>query len=662
MSCCCGHHHDEHDHHHDHDHGEDAMICACGQPLTEGSGHGRSMGRASFAAAGGFLILNSFLLEWLFPAQAFASEASAVAGAIVLALPIIWAAIKDLREGRVYMNELVAMALLAAFAGGVFREAGIIAFFLLITIIIESRTASGAQRSIEELIRLTPHTARKLVDGNYVEGEVLDLQIGDIINVRPGENFPIDGEIVTGQSAVNQASITGESLPVDKAVGDEVYAGTMNLSGSIDVKVTKLGNDTTLGKVKEMILSAETSKTPVVRLIDKYASAYTPTILMLATLTWWFSNGDMSRVITLMVIACPCAVVLATPTAQVAAIAAAARLGILIKNMAHLELASKVKTFVFDKTGTLTKGELEVARLKPVEGIEPAELLLTAVSVETASNHPTALAIQRLAKEVGVSPVKGETYKEIPGKGVESVIGGAKCIVGRPAWLNELGIALPHDEKEVEGMSIVVVARNGKSIGWIGFRDQIRPEASEMIRELKREGIRQCAMVTGDRAAVATTVASKIGIDDFRGDCLPQGKVEYVENIKQNNVVAFVGDGVNDAPALAASDLSIAMGAIGSDIAINSASIALMTNDLRRIPLLIVLSRKSASVINQNLAFGMLFVICGIVLSVFGQMTPVFAAILHTLSTLIVIFNSARLVRTGEEITRAENTAAAYRS
>ena len=330
--------------------------------------------------------------------------------------------------------------------------------------------------------------------------------------------------------------------------------------------------------------------------------------------------------------------------------------------MAHLELASKVKTFVFDKTGTLTKGELEVARLKPVEGIEPAELLLTAVSVETASNHPTALAIQRLAKEVGVSPVKGETYEEIPGKGVESVIGGAKCIVGRPAWLNELGIALPHDEKEVEGMSIVVVARNGKSIGWIGFRDQIRPEASEMIRELKREGIRQCAMVTGDRAAVATTVASKIGIDDFRGDCLPQGKVEYVENIKKNNVVAFVGDGVNDAPALAASDLSIAMGAIGSDIAINSASIALMTNDLRRIPLLIVLSRKSASVINQNLAFGMLFVICGIVLSVFGQMTPVFAAILHTLSTLIVIFNSARLVRTGEEVTRAENTAAAYRS
>lgn len=655
MSCCCG-----HDHEHEHNH-EDAAICVCGQPVTEGVGHGRSMGRTSFAVAGGFLILNSFILEWLFPRQEFASEISAMLGAVILALPIIWVAIKDLRVGRVYMNELVAMALLAAFAGGVFREAGIIAFFLLITIIIESRTASGAQRSIEELIRLTPHTARRLVGGEYVEGEVLDLKLGDVINVRPGENFPIDGEIISGQSAVNQASITGESLPVDKSVGDEVYAGTMNLSGSIDVKVTKVGNDTTLGKVKEMILAAETSKTPMVRIIDKYAGFYTPTILMLATLTWWFSNGDMNRVITLMVIACPCAVVLATPTAVVAAIAAAARLGILIKNVAHLELAAKVRCFIFDKTGTLTKGELEVARLKPVDGVEPAELLLAAVSVEIASNHPTALALQRLAKEVGVSPAKGEAYKELPGKGVEAKIDGVECLVGRPAWLSSLGIALPHDEKEVEGMSIVVVARGGKSIGWVGFRDQIRPEAAEMVRSLKAEGIRQCSMVTGDRTAVATMVASKIGIDDFRGDCLPQGKVEYVEHVKENNIVAFVGDGVNDAPALAASDLSIAMGAIGSDIAINSASIALMTNDLRRIPLLIMLSRKSASVINQNLAFGMIFVICGIVLSVFGQMTPIFAAVLHTLSTLIVIFNSARLVRTGEEITRAENSAALNR-
>ena len=640
--CICG-----------HDHTEDAKK---GDLMSEGRGHGRSMGRAAFAAVGGFLVLNSFLLEWFFPEQPFASEVSAVIGAIVLALPIFIAAVRDLCVGRVYMNELVALAILAAFAGQEFREAGIISFFLLITIIIETRTASGAQRSIEELLRLTPHDAhKKNADGTYTDVEAADLSIGDIISVRPGENFPVDGEIIEGQSAVNQASITGESLPVDKAVGDEVYAGTQNLSGGIEVRVTKIGDDTTLGKVKEMILAAESSKSPIVRLIDKYAAFYTPTILMLAMLTWWFSDGDMNRVITLLVIACPCAVVLATPTAVVAAVAAAARLGILIKNITHLELASKIKAFVFDKTGTLTEGELAVAKIRPVEGVEPAELLLIAASVESRSNHPTALAILRLAKEVGIKVTEGTDYEEVHGKGVTANIGGAPCIVGRTKWMAEQGIVIDQDETEVIGMSVVGIARNGKLMGMLGFRDKIRPEAAETIKELKAAGIRHCAMVTGDRAAVASEVAKTLGIDDFQGDCLPEGKVEYVEKVKKDSLVAFVGDGVNDAPALASGNLSIAMRAIGSDIAINSASIALMNNDLRRIPLLISLSRKMSSVISQNLAFGMIFVIGGIILSVFGELTPVVAAIFHTVSTLIVIFNSARLVRTGENITLAES-------
>ncbi|MBQ7403597.1 MAG: cadmium-translocating P-type ATPase [Lentisphaeria bacterium] len=637
--CICG-----------HDHNEDAKGV-----MSEGRGHGRSMGRAAFAAAGGFFVLNSFLLEWFFPEQTFASQISAVIGAIVLAMPIFIAAVRDLCVGRVYMNELVALAILAAFAGGEFREAGIISFFLLITIIIETRTASGAQRSIEELLRLTPHDAHKRnEDGTYTDVEAADLSIGDVISVRPGENFPVDGEIIEGQSAVNQASITGESLPVDKGVGDEVYAGTQNLSGGIEVRVTKIGDDTTLGKVKEMILAAESSKSPIVRLIDKYAGFYTPTILMLAMLTWWFSGGDMKRVITLLVIACPCAVVLATPTAVVAAVAAAARLGILIKNITHLELASKIKAFVFDKTGTLTEGELAVAKIRPVDGVEPAELLQIAASVESRSNHPTALAILRLAKEVGIKLVEGSDYEEVHGKGVNAKINGVPCMVGRTKWMAEQGIVIDQDETEVIGMSVVGIARNGKLMGMLGFRDKIRAEAADTIKELKNSGIRLCAMVTGDRAAVASEVAKTLGIDDYLGDCLPEGKVEYVEKVKKDNLVAFVGDGVNDAPALAAGNLSIAMRAIGSDIAINSASIALMNNDLRRIPLLISLSRKMSSVISQNLAFGMIFVIGGIILSVFGELTPVVAAIFHTVSTLIVIFNSARLVRTGEMITLAE--------
>ena len=649
--CLCG-----HDHHHEINPDEPTRCISCGAPIGEGVGHGRSMGRIGFAVVGGFLIINHYLLSWLLPELQFAASLSAFLGAVILALPIVLTAVKDLCEGRVYMNELVALAILAAFTSADFSAAGLIAFFLLVTIIIETHTASGAQRSIEELIRLTPHTARKLVDGKDVEVDVSELAVGDIINVRPGDNFPVDGVVVRGQSAVNQASITGESLPIDKMENDEVYAGTQNLSGSLDVKITKLGADTTLGKVQDMILSAEKSKTPIVRLIDKYAGFYTPTIMMLAIITWWLSNGDMARVITLMVIACPCAVVLATPTATVAAVAAAARLGILVKNVSHLELAAKIKSFVFDKTGTLTEGRLAVAKLGPVDGVEPAQLLMAAAAVEIHSNHPTALAIQKLAKDVGIKILDAADFKETPGTGVEATVAGKPTLVGRAIWLKKFNIALPEIKpEETSGMSVVYVAQSGQLIGWIGFRDQIRPESAEAIRALKEQGVRHCAMVTGDRESVAESVAAKLNIDEFKGDCLPEGKVEYIEELKKHSLVAFIGDGVNDAPALAAGDLSIAMGAIGSDIAINSASIALMTNDLRRIPMLVGLSRKSNSIIHQNVAFGLLFVLCGIILSVFGWMGPIAAAMLHTLSTLIIIFNSARLLRASEEATSVGN-------
>jgi len=663
--CSCGHDHDHDEHRHSHSQQAQGINCpTCGGNMTEGHAHDRSMGRLSAALVGGFFVFNSFLLEWAFPTQAFAAELSSIIGAVILAFPIIVTAIKDLVKGKVYMNELVALAILAALAGSNFQTAGIIAFFLLVTIIIESRTASGAQRSIEELVKLTPHTAARMLDGKEEEVDVLDLNLGDIIRVRPGENFPVDGQIVKGESTVNQASITGESLPVEKDEGAEVYAGTQNLTGSVEVRVTKLGEDTTLGKVKEMILAAESSRTPIVRIIDRYAAFYTPTVLMLAALTWWISDGDMKRVITLMVIACPCAIVLATPTAVVAAVAAAARLGILIKNVAHLESASKIRTFVFDKTGTLTDGILSVARLAPAEGVEPAQLLLAAASAEAHSNHPTARALVRLAEEAGLNLKTADDFQEAHGKGVTATVEGHKYCLGRMNWLESLGIKVAgvhtgQKESEFYGMSIIYVAIDGKVFGWIGFKDKLRQESTNMIRDLKALGVARCAMVTGDRQSVAEAVAGQLKIDDYRSECLPEGKVEYVEKVKQTSLVAVVGDGVNDAPALAAGDLGIAMGAIGSDIAVNSASIALMTNDLRRIPMLVVLSRKSRIIINQNLFIGMLFVFGGMILAVFGGLTPIAAAMLHALSTILIIFNSARLVRTGEELTLEDNTRSA---
>ena len=669
--CACGHDH-EHDHEHEehaclcgHDHGHEheheGHTCICGhdhgaETLTDGVGHDRAIGKLFFALTGGLLTLNSFLLEYFLPAQAYAAQLSALCGAVVLALPIVLTAVKDLWRGKVYMNELVALAILASLASGDFQMAGIIAFFLLVTIIIETRTASGAQRSIEELIKLTPNTAHRVVDGNEEEVQVTDLKVGDIIRVRPGENFPVDAVIVTGESTVNQASITGESVPVEKAEGAEVFAGTQNLTGAVELRVTKVGEDTTLGKVKDMILQAEASRTPVVRIIDRYAGFYTPTVLMIAWMCWWFTE-DMNSVIAFLVISCPCAVVLATPTAVVAAVAAAARLGIFIKNVSHLELASKITAFIFDKTGTLTDGLLSVVKLQPVGDLSPAELLRTAGAVEQSSNHPTAKAIQKLAAEAGLALPQAEDVSETPGKGVSGILEGAEVTVGRANWMKERGLAVPeHNEPGSEDMSVVYVARSGKVIGWIGLRDKLRNESAAMISDLRKLGVRYCAMVTGDRRSVAETVAGQLQIDEFESECLPEGKVAFVERIKKTHRVAVVGDGVNDAPALAAGDLGIAMGAIGSDVAINSASVALMTNDLRRIAMLVYLSRKSQMIINQNLLFGMLFLFGGMIVSAVGLMTPVWAAVLHAGSTLIIIFNSARLVRTGEELTLEEGS------
>ncbi len=656
-TCNCGHDHShdhDHDHQHNHNHNHNpakGFTCpTCGE-VSEGTGHDRSMGRLSFALIGGCFTANSFILDWFLPGYEMASEFSALFGAVIMAIPIIVTAVKDLWKGKVYMNELVALAILAAIAGGDFQTAGVIAFFLLITIIIETRTASGAQRSIEELIKLTPSTAHLVRDGKEVDVEAIDLKVGDIVRVRAGDNFPVDGRLIRGESTVNQASITGDSVPVDKAVGDDVYAGTQNLTGGVEIEVTKVGEDTTLGRVKDRILAAEGSKTPIVRIIDKYAAYYTPAVLMLAAVTWWFSNGNMRQVITLMVIACPCAVVLATPTAVVAAVAAAARLGILIKNVAHLELAAKIRTFVFDKTGTLTNGLLSVVRLNPFEGTEPAELLEIAASAEQYSNHPTGKALQKLAGEAGLSLSPAADFEEIHGKGVSAAVKGKKCLVGRATWLETLGFAIPQEGEEAANLSIVYVALDGKLIGWVGLRDKLRTEAPKMITDLKALGVRHCAMVTGDRRSVAEAVAGQLSIDEFRSECLPEGKVDFVKEANRHSIVAVVGDGVNDAPALAAGDLGIAMGAIGSDVAINSASIALMTNDLRRIPALVSLSRKMNVIMHQNVFVGFLFVVGGMILALIGILTPILAAVLHTLSTILIIFNSARLVRSGEELT-----------
>ena len=614
------------------------------------------MYRLGIALFGGILVLNCYLSRVFFSdaIDETARDFSALAGALILSLPIFFEAIRDLVKGKVHMNELVALALVAAFASKDYQTAGAVAFFMLITITIEKRTAIGAEAAIEAVVRLTPRLARRVVDG--VEEEVdafTDLQAGDICRVRPGENFPADGIVTVGTSTVNQASITGESLPADKAVGNEVYAGTQNLTGLVEFRVTRIGSDTTLGKVRNLIADAERSKLPIMRMIDKYVGYYTPTILMIAGLVW-FITMRIDRVIAVLVMSVPAAFVIATPSAVIAAIAAASRLGILIKDVSYIEQAARIGAIIFDKTGTLTEGKLAVARLEPAEGVELAELLELATSAEHHSNHPAAEAMRRLAREAKVEWREPQEYEEVAGLGVWATFDGKRCLVGRKSWLASEGVDLSAldetlTEAEHKGLSVVCVARDGKAWGWIGLSDAIRPVSAEAISQLKELGVDRCCMVTGDNDRVAQAVAAQIGISEVAASCLPEQKEAYVRKLKKTGkIVAVVGDGVNDAPALAAGDIGIAMGAFGSDIAVQSASVALMNNDLRRIPFLIGLARRTRVLTMQNFAVGLGFIVVGVYLATLGQVTPVGAALLHSVSSLMVIFNSARLVRSGE--------------
>ena len=620
---------------------------------------------------GGVLVFLSYIAPWIYSDQNLRvieggretmrnahADLMALVGALMLGAPLIWTAVKNLWRGEMHMDELVAMAVLAAIAIGDYREAGLIAFFMIIVELIESRSALGARAAIASLMHLTPEKAHKITESGEVDVAAKTLQPGDRVRVRPGDNIPADGKIISGESAINQANITGESLPVDKSVGDEVFGGTNNMTGMLDIEVTKAGKDTTLGRVQELIANAERTKIPLMKLIDQYASWYTPTILMIAGIVLYFTPSDegIRTAIKMLVVACPCALILATPTAMVAALSCAARLGILIKSVVSLEHARNLTAMVFDKTGTLTTGELSVTQMKPAPGVEGAELLKVAASLENASNHPIARAVVAVAQKAKLSLGEVKNFKETAGLGVVGSVGGSQLMVGRAKWLGDQGADMSlldqPEYQESEGLSMLYVVRDKKCIGWIGLEDKTRPEAQAALADLPGLGIKNLIMLTGDRWAVARRVAAEMGCTSVHAEVLPAEKLKLVSELQAiGHKVAVVGDGVNDAPALAAGDLGIAMGAAGSDIAINSADIALMNNDLSRLPFLIKLSRKTMKVIWQNLVFGVLYIVAAEALVVIfaEELAVIVALLMHLISSAVVCFNSARLVRYGEE-------------
>jgi len=530
-----------------------------------GAGGAERLERKLFVAlVGGVLLLVSLVAQWVGYHEDVHRIPAAVA-AIILVVPLLSGAWKELQRGRPSSDALASLAVVAALVTENYLAAGFVALFLWMANLILSRTAWGAQRAIRELVGLTPDTARLLVDGGEKEAMLSQVKVGDTVRVRPGENLPVDGTIIAGSSNINQASLTGEALPIEADTGTEVYAGTTNLTGQIDIRVTAVAGDTTIGKVEKLIREAESAKTARQELIEQLASYYVPVVLMVAGLVWFFSSKSGSeairadaaeRAITVLVVTCPGALLISHPTAMVAAFAAAARLGIMIKQTRTLEAAAAVDTVVLDKTGTLTTGKFAVSRLAPADGVEGAALLQAAADAEQSSNHPLARSILDTATQARIRPTAVEKYEEVHGRGVRATRNGSEICVGRSDWLVELNPAardaIGEVEAKIEGMSGVHVMEDGNYLGAVGLEDKLRRYAPDVIERMRKLGVRRISIFTGDRLAVAKRVGQAVGVDAIEAECLPEEKHEELKYlIRKGHRTLVVGDGINDGPILA---------------------------------------------------------------------------------------------------------------
>ena len=622
-----------------------------------------------FALLGGMLLLVAWLGRFAFGFEEQVANIAATLGALILVIPLARGAIRELMAGRPSSDALACLAVLAAIAVSEYLAAGFLAFFLWLAELILSRTAWGAQRAIRELVELTPDTARLVgSDGKEVDCHLSDIAKGAVVRVRPGENLPVDGRVVEGRTDINQASLTGEAIPIEATVGTEVYAGTANLTGQIDVEVTAIAGETTIGKVEQLIREAESSRSQRQELIENLAAYYVPVVLMVALLVWFFNakssdpvvRADAAvRAITVLVVTCPGALLISYPTAMVAAFASAARLGIMIKQTRTLEAAGNIDTVVMDKTGTLTTGKFAVSRLVPAEGIEGAVLLQAAADAEQSSNHPLARSILETATKARITPKALTGYSEMHGRGVKAETAEGTLHAGRAGWLRELNPdidnAMNEVEAKIEGMSGVHVMLGNQYLGAVGLEDKLRMNAREVVSSLREAGVRRICIFTGDRLSVAKRVGQTVGVDSIEAECLPEEKHEELKYlISKGHRTLVVGDGINDGPILASADVGVAMGLSGSDIATNSAGVALMNDDLRHVPFLLDLARRTKGIVGQNIAASLLLAIVGLALAATGQIdiyvTPFYQAVAY----VFVIANSLRLVRFGEDFAEEE--------
>jgi heavy metal translocating P-type ATPase len=598
------------------------------------------IGTVLFAAG---LLVAGKIHQWLLPGYEGITGMIMFIGAAMAGFPIFRKAIEGFlhRDAKHIMEQLVSLAMLASIAKGDYQTAILIPLIMSVVHFFEERSILGAKSAIDGLKLLQAREACLVTpEGERTVGAE-QLNPGDIIRIRPGDMIPIDGEIAEGQSSVNQSSLTGETVPYDVCSGDKVYAGTVNIHGVLKVHVTKKVNETSLSKIVELLKQAEQSRTSTMRIIERYSAYYLPLIIVIAAGVL-FITQDMDRVIAIFVVSCPCAQILVSSTAMVASLAVSSRNGILFKNSKFLEVLGDVETVIFDKTGTLTVGHLDVISVKPVDGIADEELLSTAAIAAWASKHPVSRAVIRAAHDLSFEKITA--IKESAGLGVNADSSGGRVVLGKRDWLEASGLKLP--DEPVHYGPVVWVACNDNVLGYILLADYLRADAKEAVLSIRRLGIERAILVTGDRREAVEIIKNELCLDEVYAGCLPSGKFEIVSREREGNrTTMVVGDGINDALALVKADVGVAMGAMGSDIAVQSADIILMGNELEKLSFIIRLSRRTKATIYQNMAIAALSGAIMLLLAGIGIITPLMGSFLHNIGAFTVLLNSARLLK-----------------
>ena len=572
--------------------------------------------------------------------------------AIVLCgIPIVLEALIGLITAfDIKADVLVSLALIAAVLIGEDFAAGEVAFIMQLGALLEDVTVARARAGIEKLVHLTPQTARLLLpDGeNIVPAE--QVRVGDRLRVLPGESIPVDGVITSGQTSINQAVMTGESLPVDKTVGDEVSSGTVNQYGAFEMRATKVGEDSSIQRMIRLVQSADAGKARIVGLADRWATWIVVIALTAAALTWLITD-EIIRAVTILVVFCPCALVLATPTAIMAAIGNATRHGFLVREGDALERLAAVRKIAFDKTGTLTYGTPRVVAVaSTLAGLDRAGLYALAAGAEQLSEHPLGKAVVAGYREENSGEIApAESFEMLPGRGVSAVVDGRRVLAGNPQLLADHGVAVSPDAERQrlleEGATMIYVAVDGVFAGYLALSDTLRAESAATIAALEAAGVRP-VLLTGDHESAAGAIAARLGIREVRAGCLPEDKLEEIGRWQRDGVhVCMIGDGVNDAPALKKADVGIAMGGVGSDIAVEAADIALVDDEVKELPHLMALSRRMMSTIRMNLTFSMGLNFLAIFLAMAGTLNPVVGALVHNAGSVAVILNSALLLK-----------------